>query len=302
MVSPQQKAYIQLHVSVLLFGLTAILGALITLPALILVWWRLLLSCLGLLFIVNPRQALAQMPRSYRWQFVVIGILVALHWISFFAAIKLANASVALVCLATAPLFTAILEPYVMQKKHSPMELIFGLLLVPGMALVVNGVSADYLVGIAVGLISALLVSIFLVMGKRIVDTADAATISFVELSSALIFLTLLLPLYFYFSDAGMAFMPIGVDWLYLAILSFFCTSFAYYIAQQALKKLSAFSINLTTNLEPIYGILLAYWVLQEHRDLGLSFYYGVTIILSSVLLFPLIASLRQGRYKKQLR
>ena len=287
-MTPTRRAYLQLHIAVLFFGFTAILGndQLISLPAISTVWWRVLFTAVSLLFMIRFGKSLHRIPKKYLWQYLLIGVIVALHWLCFFGSVKLSNSSLTLVCMATSSFFTAIIEPLVLKTQFQKRELLLGLLVIPGMALVVGTVGEEMWLGIAVGLLSAFLAAIFAVWNKKIIDEADPVEITFLEMSSGLLFLSLILPFVIHFDD-DMAFLPAGQEWFYLLILALGCTTYAYVLSMRALKYLSAFTSTLTVNLEPVYGILLAYFFLGEKLSAG--FYVGVLIILGAVFLAPFL-------------
>ncbi len=286
-----QKSYAALHLAVLLFGITAVLGKVIDLPAYNIVWWRVLITSFSLLFLVNVVKLYKTLPRRDIINFSLIGIVVALHWVTFYGAIKLSNASVCLVCMATASFFTSLLEPLILKQKFNKYEAGLGLLIIPGMLLIANNLSADLWIGIPVALLSAFLAALFSVYNKKYVERASTMQITYLELSSAWLFLTLTLPLYFWSDPTGAENFvpPTGRDWLYMLILSLLCTTLAYYLALWALKELSAFASNLTVNLEPVYGILLAAVLLKENEELNTEFYLGTIIIILAVLVYPIV-------------
>lgn len=283
-----KKAYFQLHLAVLLYGFTAILGKLISLNAVVLVWWRVLLTSLSLLLLVNVIQLFRTMPRHLVLKLMGVGVLVGLHWITFYGSIKLANASIALVCFATASFFTALLEPLVLKQKVDWFEITIGIAIIPGMILIVNGVDFSMIEGFLTGLISAFLASLFTVLNKKYVDTVSAIRITFLEMSAAWLFLCLIVPFYLAFSDESV-FWPSWKDLGYLLFLSLVCTTFAYVISLRALKHLTAFAANLAYNLEPVYGIVLAWLILQENQELSASFYWGVVLILATIIGYPFL-------------
>lgn len=288
-MNPTRKAYLQLHIAVLLFGFTAILGndKLISIPAISIVWWRVLFTSVSLFFLINFGKSLRKIPKRYLWQYMVIGAIVALHWICFFGSVKLAgNSSVTLICMATVALFTAVIEPIVLKTKFQKKDLFLGILVIPGMALIVGNVSSDMWLGILVGLISAFLAAVFSVWNKMIIDEADPKDITFLEMTSGWLFVSLLLPFIFHF-DKNVAFVPVGWDWLFLILLALVCTTLAYVLSLRALKHLSAFTSMLTYNLEPVYGILIAYFFLDEKLSAG--FYLGVLVILGAVFISPFL-------------
>lgn len=287
------KARWQIHFCVLLWGFTAILGKLITLPALPLVWWRMLLVSGSLLLMPRVWRGLKAMPARLRWSYAGIGVLVSLHWLTFYAAIKLANASVAATCIALGPVFLALVEPWIAKRKFDPHELLIGVAVVPGVAMVVGGVPVDMRLGIAVGAFSALLVALFGSYNKRLVEHGDPLTVTCIELGTGTLFLTLLAPL---LPHVGPAFvLPSVHDAALLVLLSFGCTLLPFALALVALRHMSAFGTQMVTNLEPVYAIMLAMLMLGEQRQLDGWFYAGVAVILAAVFMHPLL-SRRQGK------
>ncbi|WP_266170107.1 DMT family transporter [Dyella subtropica] len=281
------KARLQIHFCVLLWGFTAILGKLITLPALPLVWWRMLLVSMALLLVPKVWRDLKAMSARLRWAYAGIGALVSLHWLTFYAAIKLANASVAATCIALGPVFLALVEPWIARRKFDPRELLIGVAVVPGVVMVVGGVPADMRMGIAVGTVSALLVAVFGSLNKRFVEHADPLTVTCIELGTGAAFLTLLAPL---LPHTGPAFViPNLHDASLLLLLSFGCTLLPFALALVALRHMSAFGTQMVTNLEPVYAILLAILMLGEQHELNGKFYIGVAVILAAVFVHPLL-------------
>lgn len=209
--------------------------------------------------------------------FAGLGCIVALHWVTFYGAIKLANASVGLICMATTSLFSSIVEPWIVGRRFLWYELLLGAFILPGIWLIVEGVDASMTPGILVGLSSALLVAIFTSFNKKYVEKADPLRITFVELSAGTLFLTPLLPF------AGGDFIPSPRDLVLLLILAIVCTAFTNWLFLRALRSLSAFAANLTVNLEPVYGIFLAYFLLNDAEELAPSFYVGTAVIIVAV-------------------
>lgn len=294
MNTQHKKAWINLHIAVFLFGITAILGDLIELSALVLVWWRVLITSLSLLLFVNPVKLVKQLSLKMLLSFVGIGVIVALHWLTFYAAIKVSNASITLVCMATTSFMTAILEPIILKRKFQLYELLIGAIIIPAMALIVSSVETTMMMGFVYGLLSAFLAALFSILNKKWVDETNPMNITFVELSSAWLFLSLLLP-FIFIEYPSTQFMPQGLDWLYISILALLCTTLAYVLALKALKYISAFASNLTINLEPVYGIVLAALLLNDASELSPPFYLGGLIILVSVFSFPFVQK-RWGR------
>lgn len=284
----ERKAYTELHIAVLLFGLTAILGDLIEMSAMMIVWWRVVITCISLLFFVKAANIVRDIPPRLILQFMGIGVLVALHWLTFYEAIKMANASIVLVCLATSSFFTAVLEPFVMNQRVKWYEIILGLLVIPGMVLIVNSTDISMMTGFWIGLLSAFIAALFGALNKKLVGQSDEVSITFLELGSACVFISLAIPFYLPSMDIEQ-FIPSVKDWFYLLTLALLCTTVAYILALRALKYISAFAANLTVNLEPIYGIILACLILNEHKELNSGFYVGVAIIICSILSYPFL-------------
>jgi drug/metabolite transporter (DMT)-like permease len=283
-----KRAYLELHIAVLLFGFTAILGNLIQLSAVVLVWWRVFLASLFFLMFTKAASQIRLMPRRTFWKFVGIGCLVTLHWLTFYGSIKLANASIALICLATTSFQSSLLEPLMTRQPIKWFEVAVGVIIVPAMVFIAGNLPSNMTAGLVMGIVSSVLVVIFSILNKKMIDEAEPLPISLLELGSSCVFLTLSLPVYFYF-DKTAVFMPSPTDWIYLLILAIFCTNIGYLLATRSLKHLSAFATNLTVNLEPIYGIVLAVLILKENKDLPFSFYVGSATILVAVLSYPFL-------------
>jgi drug/metabolite transporter (DMT)-like permease len=214
--------------------------------------------------------------------FAGIGLIVAVHWLTFYGSIKLANASVAASCMGVAPVFIAVLEPWILRTRFDPRDLLIGVVAVPGVMLVVGGTPEGMRLGIAIGIASAFLVALFGVLNKRFVRLGEPIAVTGLELASGAMFLTLVAaaaPGLF----GGMPEVPGGRDAVLLLILSIGCTLLPFSLSLLALRHLSAFSAQLAVSLEPVYAIVLAIVLLGEQRELGLAFYLGVTIILGSV-------------------
>ncbi len=283
------RAYGQIHLAVLLYGLTAILGDVIALSAVMIVWWRVLITSISLFFLIKMGKTLKALPTKLKRIYGGIGILIALHWITFYGSIKLANASVALICFSTTALFTAILEPLILKKPFKKLDLSLAVIIIPGMWLIVSGTDSSMHLGILVGLISAMLIALFAILNKIHIESSDQYTISFIEMSSATVFITLLLPFLFLYEDTTQFFPPRSIDWIYLLVLALLCTTFAYVLSLKALRYISAFAINLVFNLEPIYGIILAAVLLNEQKELSGGFYIGSFIIIASIIIYPML-------------
>lgn len=308
-MTPTAKAQLQIHLCVLLWGFTAIIGKVISLPALPLVWWRMGLVTLALALVPRVWRGLRAMPAKLLWSYAGIGVLVALHWLTFYGAIKLSNASVAATCIALATVFTALVEPKLAGRRFSKRELALGIAVLPGVALVVGGVPDSMRVGIAVGALSALLVALFGSLNKRLVDRvdeklADPLTVTALELGAGTLALTLLAPLMpviFPVFAGDLLVIPSMADATLLLILAFVCTLFPFALSLLALRHMSAFSAQLAVNLEPVYAIMLAIVLLGEQHELSNQFYLGVAIILLAVFVHPLISRPRRLEHPETL-
>ena len=291
-MSASRKAHWQIHACVLLWGFTAILGKLISLPALALVWWRMLLVTLALLLVPRVWRGLRALPRKLLGAYAGIGVLVALHWLTFYGSIKLANASVAATCIALAPVFLSLVEPRIAGRRMDWHELLLGLAVVPGVAMVVGGVPSGMWLGIGSGILSALLVALFGAWNKRLVEHADPLTVTCLELGSGMLFLGLLAwPMAWLLGTAGPPLpIPGARDAAYLLLLAMACTLLPFALSLVALRKLSAFQAQLAVNLEPVYAIVLAVLLLDEQRELSATFYAGVAVVLLAVFAHPFMA------------
>ena len=280
-----RRALLQIHLCVVLWGFTAILGKLISLPAFELVWWRMLLVVAAIALWPPVWRSLAGLDRGTWLRFGGAGVIVALHWVTFYGSIKLANASVAATCMALCPLMMAVVEPWIAGSRFDPRELLIGVAALPGVVLVVGGTPPEMRAGIAVGVVSAVLVVIFGSLNKRYVLRADPLVMTWVELGAGTVFLTLVA-----LALPGAAFVrPDGGDFALVATLAIACTLLPFTLSLHALRHTSAFTAQLAVSLEPVYAVLLAIVLLGEQRELTPWFYLGVAVILGSVLAHTLM-------------
>ena len=276
-----KKAFIRLHIAVFLAGFTGILGKLITLNEGLLVWYRLMITAVSLWALFFFRKKNVKIYFADILKIFGIGAIAALHWVSFYGSIKYANVSIALVCFSAIGFFTAFLEPLVFRVKIDIVELLLGLLMIVGIYFIFH-FDPTYKTGIIIGLISALLASIFPILNKVILKRIPAETVTLYELSGGFLFLSLLLPFYLKLFPTEYIF-PNLQDWLWLLVLSWLCTVLAFNLSMKALHKISAFTANLSYNLEPVYGILLAFVVLGENKYLNKGFYIGLAFIIFAI-------------------
>lgn len=303
-MTPSTRAQLQIHLCVLLWGFTAIIGKLITLPALPLVWWRMLLVAVALALVPRVWRGVRAMPRRLLMAYAGVGVLVALHWLTFYGAVKLANASVAATCMALATVFVAMVEPKLAGRRFSRAELALGVAVLPGVALVVGGIPDGMRIGVAVGALSALFVALFGSLNKRLVEHADPLVVTALELGAgalALMLLAPVMPLVFPAFAGPLFVLPGAADAGYLLLLAFACTLFPFALSLVALRHMSAFSAQLAVNLEPVYAIVLAIVLLSEQQELSLPFYLGVVIILAAVLVHPVLARPRRISHPEAL-
>lgn len=271
----------------ILWGFTPIFGRLISLDALSLVWWRMLIAGLILLALPGVRHQLRRMPRRLMSAYAAIGLLLAVSWLLFYGSIKLSNASVGAICLAAAPMFLAIIEPLITRRPFNPRELLLGIALIPGMALIVGGIPAGMYLGLAVGLASAFLLAAFSIFNKRVVDRAGALVVTGTEMTAGALFLMAIAP---FVPHAGAALQLPG--WLDAGLLVAFavgCTLAPFVLLMKVLRHTSAFTVQMATNLEPVYAILIAIPLLGEQTELSPLFYLGVIVVIGAVIMQPII-------------
>jgi drug/metabolite transporter (DMT)-like permease len=296
-MKPTTTATWQIHFCVLLWGFTAILGKLISLAALPLVWWRMLIVVGVLALVPRVLRSLRALPARLWLAYAGVGTLVALHWLTFYGAIKLANASVAATCIALAPPLTAIVEPWLTRTRFSARELLLGVAALPGVALVVGGVPHGMRDGVIIGAVSALLVAVFGSLNKRLAHRGEALTATAVELGAGVFVLTALAPLLPALLPAlagPLLEWPEPRDALLLVTLALACTLLPFALSFVALRHISAFSAQLAVSLEPVYAIVLAAVLLSEQRELSVQFYVGVAIILAAVFMHPFVGRPRE--------
>lgn len=293
-----KKAFIHLHIAILLAGLTGVLGRLISLNEGLLVWYRLALTAPSLWLLAflrkpagRPRQRDADGPaggtvaidRRDMWRIFGIGGIAALHWVTFYGSIKYSNVSVGLVCFSAVGFFTALLEPLIMRHRLDRVELLLGMLVIVGILFIFQ-LDPHFKTGIVIGLVSALLGSLFPVLNKRILKRVSSENVTLYEMSGGFLVLTLLMPLYLWLFPAA-SLIPGWRDWIWLLVLAWACTVLAFSLSMSALAHISAFTVNLSYNLEPVYGILLAFVFFREDKNLNKGFYIGFCLILLSIIL-----------------
>lgn len=283
------KDYLMLHFIVLIWGFTAILGLLISLPAIELVFYRTLMASFGIagLFLLKKKNLLLPFPEMIR--VLGIGFVIAVHWILFFWSAQVSTASICLAGMATTSLWTAFVEPIFNRTKIKWYEVALGLMVISGL-IVIFSFETGYWLGISMALASAFLAAVFSVLNGRIAHRHNPYQITFYEMAGACLTSALFMPFYSWFlSDEGLKLNWEGYDWFWLLILVGICTVYAFSVSVELMKRVSVFTINLTINLEPVYGIILAVLVFGESEKMTPQFYLGTTIILVSVLSYPVL-------------
>ena len=276
-----------MHISILLWGFTGIFGKAIEMNAIMIVWYRMIISAVALIpFMVKHKQFI--LPDKKRFASIIItGFVVCLHWLTFYASIKASNVSIALSCFASVSLFSALLEPLFYRKKINKQNIILALFVLVGIY-IIFAFQQLYAMGIVLALISALLGALFTILNKIFVSNDEPAPVTFIELLSGFVFLSILLTLILPAFNVSFQ-IPSTIDWVWLLLLSVVCTSVAFTLSLEALKKVSAFTMNLSVNLEPLYSIVLAIILFKENELLNNGFYIGAVIVISSVFIHSLM-------------
>ena len=288
MLNDNSKSFLRLHLIVFIWGFTAVLGRLITLDALPLVWFRMLFAVFFILGYIRFQKIPIQIPKQTILKFLAAGLIIALHWFTFFRAIKVSNVSITLACLSTGAFFTSLIEPLFFGKKIIWYEIFFGLIVVFGLSILFH-VESRYVEGIILALLSAFLSALFAVINSKFVKEYKPTIISFYELSGGVLFFSVIL--LFSNSFTFSFFKLTSNDFLYLMILSSICTAYAFIESTAVMKFLSPYTVMLTINLEPIYGIILAVLIFKEKEQMSSGFYIGAAIILTTVILNGIIKS-----------
>ena len=281
-ISGIQKAFIQLHLSVMLAGFTGLFGKLITLNEVDIVWYRMLFTSIILLVFTG----LPQIERKKLLQLGGCGALLGLHWMLFYGSIKASNVSIGVICYSLVGFFTAIIEPIIYRKKISTIEILFSLITVLGL-LCIFSFDARYRYGISIGVLSSFVAALYGVCNKKVSIGVKTRTVLFYQMSAGLVVVSMIIPFYLMMFPAhqDVLVIPEGSNLWWMLCHALFCTVAMYILQIQALRTLSAFTVNLTYNLEPCYTIAIAFIVFHEARELNFSFYIGIALILISVIL-----------------
>ena len=282
MQNDKLRNYFHLHFIVLIWGFTAILGKLISIDALPLVWHRMLLATAFVFLFIVFRKNSFRVQKKTLVMLLVTGVVIALHWLTFFKAIKVSNVSVALATMSTGAFFTALLEPILYRRKIIWYEILLGLLVIIGLGLIFS-VDTSYKQGILLALCSAFLAAIFSLANGKLIQKHKPSVISFYELGAGVVFLSI----YMIFTNnlSSDIFVLSTMDWVYIFILASFCTAYAFIASVKVMKHLSPYTVMLTTNLEPVYGIIVAIFVFKENENLNTWFYAGAVVVIASIFI-----------------
>ena len=292
-----KKAFFQLHIAVFLAGFTGILGRLITLNEGMIVWYRLLITAITMWILFGAMKKLKKIPFKEILKICAVGFIATMHWVTFYGAIKYSNVSVALVCFSAIGFFTAILEPLVLRKRINGMDLLLGVITILGIYVIFR-FDTHYKTGIIIGVISALLAALFPIYNRQILKSVNVETMLAWQQTGGLVMLTVILPFYLHYFPVE-SFLPGKWDLIWLLVLAWLCSVLAFQLQGNALKRLSAFTVNLTYNLEPVYGIILAFIIYKENQLLSIYFYYGFAIIAFALILHIVLVVREERKLKK---
>ncbi len=276
-----KKAFLQLHLAVFLAGFTGILGRLITFNEGMIVWYRMLITAATMWVLFGLMKKVNRIPATDILKITAVGFIAAMHWVTFYGSIKYANVSVALVCFSAIGFFTALFEPLIVRKKINWVEVLLGLITISGIYIIFH-FDTQYKTGIIIGIISALLASLFPIFNRQFLQRMNVETLLTYQQTGGFIILSVLLPFYLQRFPIN-TFFPGWQDLGWLLVLAWLCSVIAFQFSSYALKKLSAFTVNLTYNLEPVYGIILAFVVYKENKYLSKWFYTGFAIIAAAL-------------------
>jgi drug/metabolite transporter (DMT)-like permease len=282
--------YLKLHFIVFLWGFSAILGKLVSRPAAEMVWYRSILAAIGMGAVILVTRGTFMVSRRDLVKLLGIGGVVALHWIAFFGSARVSNVSVSLVGFATNSLWTALLEPWVNKTSIKKYELLLGLLVIAGLYLIFS-FDFQYKAGLLLAIFAGFTSAVFAVANSRFVKRIPARSITFYEMLGVVAATGMFVPLYHVIAEdrVQLPVLPTGMDILYIAILAGVCSVYAYTVAVELMKRISVFMIQLTLNLEPVYGIIMAVIIFGQQEKMNLHFYAGTLLILSAVISYPLV-------------
>ncbi|MFM7196156.1 MAG: DMT family transporter [Bacteroidota bacterium] len=282
--------YVLLHVIVFLWGTTAVISKLVSVPATEMLFFRTLAAAIGLLVLALATRTSLRASGSDLLKMLGIGFIVGIHWVAFFVSAQITTVSISLIGFATCSLWAAILEPIVNKQRIRGIELFLGVLVLSGLYIIFHFEFRFY-AGLLLSVLSGFLAAVFSVMNFHLVRRTSATSIAFWEMTGAFLLVTAFLPVYrdHFAADGILRMSLVPMDWLYIGFMSIVCSVFAFTMSVQLMKKVSVFTVQLTLNLEPVYGIFLALMVLGEGQYMGWSFIAGAGLIMSAVLSYPLL-------------
>jgi drug/metabolite transporter (DMT)-like permease len=284
------RAYVQMHLSIILWGATAVLGKSINMSEGLLVWYRMIITSISLFtFILFTGKSFKVSGKNFVSLFG-IGVLLMVHWLFFYGAIKYSNVSITLSLFSSTTLFTALIEPVITDKKFNRVELLYSVMAMLGICIIFYSDTNSYGIGIFLAIMAAFVGAFFNILNKKVVHEVSSDVVSFYEIISGLAVLTVFLPYYIHVFHPA-ALVPSTMDWVLLFVLAVFCTHFPLVLSLNALKHLSAFTLNLSINLEPVYGITLAFIIFGENKRMGTGFFIGTALIMLSVVLHSYFSS-----------
>ncbi len=291
------KNHLKLHFVVVLYGFTAILGKLVTLPSPQLVWYRMFIAAAVLGLFIHFKKINVKIGWKSALQIMAVGLVVAFHWITFFGAVQISNVSVTLGCMASTTLFASFLEPIIFRKKVKWIEVLIGIIIISGLYLIFQ-FELNYIHGIITALVSAFLAGLFTVLNKLFINDHHPVTISFYEMLSGFVGITIFLAFTGTFN--GNLVKPETMDIVFVVILGVVCTAYAFVTAVDVMKVLSAYTVVLAINMEPVYGIVMAWLIFGQSEFMSAGFYFGTAVILLAVFLHPIL-SRRKTKLEKNL-
>ena len=288
MLNVKLRNQIHLHFLVFIAGFTAILGELINLKSVPLVWYRMTIAGILMFIFLRYKRINLSIPLNVKIRFFLAGVVIALHWITFFAAINTSNISITLAMFSTGAFFASLIEPLFYRRRIISYEIIFGLLVMVGVAMIMQ-IEGKYFYGIILGILSAFLSSLFAVINGKFVQNYNAVTISFYEFISGILFISIFLAFDHEHGFSTPFFNITFSDFIYLLILASVCTAYAFIASVYVMKHITPFSVVLTYNLEPVYGIIMAFIIFPEKERMPVIFYIGSSLIILTVLLNAII-------------
>ena len=282
--------YIKLHFIVFLWGFTAILGMLITIPPVEMVFYRAIIAFIGMGIVIFFTQGTFDVSRPDLIKMILVGFLVAFHWIAFFGAGRVSNVSVSLVGFATNSLWAALLEPWFNRTRVKKFELVLGLIVMGGLYIIFS-FDFHYKLGLLLGITAGFTAALFSVFNSKLVRRIPAFTITFYEMIGAALGIALFFPLYkiTWAHDHQLQLVPTALDWFYISILAVVCSVYAYSVDVDLMKRISVFLLQLALNLEPVYGIIMAVLIFKEKEKMGPNFYIGTLVIMGAVSAYPIL-------------